>query len=172
MTTRPAMNEAANVDSGSRVCLPMRRFHLLAAVLFVTACGDPAAPATSDRPEEDLLAHLVIAGSPEATGGATWTYRDTVDGVVYDMSGALVKPVGAGPFPAVVLSHGYGGNAVSTARNVGAKMAAWGVVVIATNYTHAGSGGIGSPGTSADLGGSVANVMRARRAIAILGALR
>jgi dienelactone hydrolase len=143
----------------------------LAIAACLAGCSDPAAPARSDNDDARTRAHLTITGSPESSLGATWVYRDTIDGVIYDLSGLLLKPPGAGPFPAVVLSHGFGGSATGTGRNVGAKMVPWGVVVITTNYTHAGSGPAGSPGTSADLGGSAANVQRARRAIAILSAL-
>jgi dienelactone hydrolase len=111
-------------------------------------------------------------GHPEAPGDATWTYRDTVAGVAYDLSGVLMKPPGEGPFPAVIVSHGYGGSAAGYARNLGAKLVPWGLVVIAPNYTHAGGGPAGSPGGTGDLGGSAAaNVQRARRALAILEAL-
>jgi dienelactone hydrolase len=50
-------------------------------------------------------------------------------------------------------------------------MVEWGLVCIATNYTHAGGLPIGSPGTPADAGASTANVLRARRLVDILGHL-
>ena len=118
-----------------------------------------------------VLAHLVITGDPTATNGATWTYRDTVDGVAYDLAGILLKPAGAGPFPAIVVSHGYGGSAGNYSRNVGTTFRGWGAVVIATNYTHAGGVPIGAPGSATDLGASDANVKRARRVVEILRAL-
>jgi dienelactone hydrolase len=118
-----------------------------------------------------VLAHLVITGDPTATNGASWTYRDTVDGVAYDLAGILLKPAGAGPFPAIVVSHGYGGSANNYSRNVGTTFRSWGAVVIATNYTHAGGVPIGAPGSTADLGASDANVKRARRVVEILRAL-
>ena len=149
----------------------MRWIALALAHSLCTACSDPTVATDPADAAARTLQHLLITGTPESPAGATWTYRDTVDGVVYDLSGLLLKPTGSGPFPAVVLSHGYGGSAVSTGRNVGAKMVAWGLVVIATNYTHTGSGESGAPGTSAEPGASAANVQRARRAIAILAAL-
>lgn len=141
------------------------------AVATVTACHDssPAAPGVSES--ERILAHLIVSGSPESASGATWTYKDTVAGVLYDLSGVLFKPVGAGPFPAVIVSHGYSGSAANYSRNVGTRMVGWGAVVIATNYTHAANGPAGAPGSTAELGASVSNVQRARHLIELLRAL-
>jgi dienelactone hydrolase len=146
---------------------------LLAVVVVSPGCGgaDTTAPLVSGEQTASVLAHLTISGNPEGTAGATWAYRDTVAGVVYDMAGILLKPTGAGPFPAVVVSHGYGGSAGNYSRNVGTTLRGWGLVVIATNYTHASGVPIGSPGTTADLGASAANVQRARRLVEILRAL-
>ena len=58
----------------------------------------------------------------------------------------LPKPRDRGPFPAVVLSHGAGGSAQSYGRELGAVMRKWGLVCIATNYTHARGVPIGTPG--------------------------
>jgi dienelactone hydrolase len=153
-----------------------RPLALLALLAFVAAppgCSgaDATAPLEQGQQNTSVLAHLAIAGDPEATGGATWTYRDTVAGVVYDMAGILLKPAGAGPFPAIVVSHGYGGSAGNYSRNVGTTLRGWGLVVIATNYTHASGVPLGAPGTAADLGASTANVQRARRLVEILRAL-
>ncbi|HEU4722565.1 MAG TPA: dienelactone hydrolase family protein [Gemmatimonadaceae bacterium] len=146
---------------------------LLAVVAVSPGCGgaDTTAPLDTGEQTASVLAHLSVSGNPEGTSGATWTYRDTVAGVVYDMAGILLKPTGAGPFPAVVVSHGYGGSAGNYSRNVGTTLRSWGLVVIATNYTHASGVPLGSPGTTADLGASAANVQRARRLVEILRAL-
>jgi dienelactone hydrolase len=146
---------------------------LLLLAATIAACGsststEPAAVAATNA---SVLAHLTVSGSPESPTGATWTYRDTVDGVAYDLAGVLLKPAGAGPFPAVVVSHGYGGNAAGYSRNVGAAISRWGAVVIATNYTHASGVPLGAPGLATDLGASAANVQRARRLVEILRAL-
>ena len=50
-------------------------------------------------------------------------------------------------------------------------MVGWGLVCIATNYTHSGGVPIGSPGTSSEIGASQANVLRARRLVEILRGL-
>ncbi|MEO6525833.1 MAG: dienelactone hydrolase family protein [Gemmatimonadaceae bacterium] len=148
----------------------VRRFVAAAMFAMSASCSAPtsAPPLATDN---TVLAHLAMSGSPESSAGASWTYRDTVDGVVYDLSGVLLKPVGTGPFPAVIVSHGYGGNAAGYSRTLGATMSRWGAVVIATNYTHAGNVAAGAPGGPAELGASATNVLRARRAIEILRAL-
>jgi len=104
---------------------------------------------------------FIVSGSPASTSGATWTFRGTVDGVAYDLSGVLLKPAGTGPFPAVVLSHGADGSASFLAGAIGPTMVQWGLVVIATNYTHATGVPIGAPGTASETGASQANVLRA-----------
>jgi len=117
------------------------------------------------------LPGLQITGSAESDGGATWTYRATTDGVTYDLAGVLLKPPGPGPFPAVIVSHGLGGNAAGYSRNLGSTMVTWGLVSIATNYTHAGGVPLGSPGTTSERGASAANVLRARKLLEILASL-
>jgi len=137
-----------------------------AALLSVACGGDPAAPA-------DPLAGLEVSGDPSSPGGATWTYRDVVGGVAYDLQGTLFKPPGIGPFPAIILSHGLDGGA-DDFQSLSEEMISWGLVAIATNYTHSG-GGVpsGSPGTSAmaDWGASQANVLRAAKCREILASL-
>lgn len=142
----------------------------LACTMSACRSGESTAPLPGTESSR-VLAHFAVSGSPESPTGATWTYRDTVNGVVYDLAGVLLKPPGAGPFPAIILSHGFGGSASGYSRNVGATMAGWGAVVIGTNYTHAINAPPGSPGTSSELGASAANVQRARRLAEILRAL-
>ena len=153
-----------------------RRFVLAVLALvvpLVSSCAESSGP-TAPGPEDAsarVRAHLVVTGSPESSAGATWSYRDTVAGVIYDLAGVLLKPAGSGPFPGVIVSHGFGGSATNYSRNVGTTIVKWGAVVIATNYTHSLTAAIGSPGTSSDLGASVANVQRARQVAEILRAL-
>ena len=151
---------------------------LVAALILqaVAACGGSSSPAPSAGPPEpppptSPPAGFILSGSPESAQGATWTFRGVVDGVSYDLSGVLMKPPGPGPFPVILVSHGMGGSATNYSRNVGAKMVPWGVVVVATNYTHAAGGPSGAPGGAADFGASAANVLRARQAIAFLATL-
>jgi dienelactone hydrolase len=111
-----------------------------------------------------------IQGNPESPTGATWSYHDVVDGTRYDLTGVLYKPAGAGPFPAVILSHGSEGSASFFASLVAPTMVQWGLVCIATNYTHATGGGvpIGAPGDASEPGASNANVMRAHMTYELL----
>jgi dienelactone hydrolase len=83
----------------------------------------------------------------------------------------LLKPRGRGPFPAVVLSHPAGGSAQTFGRELGAVMRKWGMVCIATNYTHARGVPIGTPGTMLEQGASPSNVFRAHAAFTVLARL-
>ncbi|HEY2825560.1 MAG TPA: prolyl oligopeptidase family serine peptidase [Gemmatimonadales bacterium] len=114
---------------------------------------------------------FVLSGEAESPQGATWTFRDTVGGVWYDLSGVLLKPKGSGPFPAVILSHGFEGNAALFSRIMGPVMVGWGLVVIAPNYTHASGVPIGAPGGASEPGASEANVLRAHMTYALLARL-
>jgi len=70
-----------------------------------------------------------------------------------------------------VLSHGAGSNAHSFGHELGAVMRGWGLVSIATNYTHAYDVPVGAPGTLLEQGASEANVFRAHAAVAALARL-
>ncbi len=91
---------------------------------------------------------------------------------MYDLRGILLKPRGQGPFPAVILSHGGFQNAL-TMIPAATEMVIWGLVCIATNYTHATDTGapIGSPGTVGDRGADQSNILRARKMLDILSSL-
>ena len=115
---------------------------------------------------------LSITGNPESASGAMWTLVGVLDGTRVDLQGILLKPRGRGPFPAVVLSHGAGGNAQSYGRALGSVMRTWGLVCIALNYTHAGGAPLGAPGTLLQLGASPANAFRAHAAVTVLARLR
>lgn len=121
---------------------------------------------------QQIPAAFQLAGDPESAAGATWTYRATIEGITYDLRGILKKPRGAGPFPAVVLSHGGNQNAL-TMQSAATEMVTWGLVGIATNYTHATDTGapLGSPGTEGERGATLSNVLRARKVLEILSSL-
>ena len=112
-----------------------------------------------------------VSGDAGANSGATWSYSSTDDGVTYSLTGTLFMPVGSGPFPGVVVSHGAGGNAFGYSARVARTMRGWGMVAIATNYTHAGglSGATLLP--DGDDGASEANVRRAHKTRDLLGCL-
>src|SRR6185503_8645133 len=118
-------------------------------IVPASAPGDPA---------------LSIAGDPESASGATWTLVGTLDGTTVDLQGVLLKPRGRGPFPAVVLSHPAGSTAQSYGRDLGAVMRTWGLVCIATNYTHAHGFAPGAPGRVLEQGASPTNTFRAHAA--------
>ena len=143
------------------------------AALCLSACGgaDTASTPTAPSTSSNTTTPLTIQGDPESAAGATWTYRGTLDGVAIDLQGILFKPSGAGPLPAVIISHGAGGNANGYSRGIATEMVRWGLVCIATNYTHAGGVAIGAPGTASEPGASAANVLRAHVAREILKSL-
>jgi dipeptidyl aminopeptidase/acylaminoacyl peptidase len=66
--------------------------------------------------------------------GTKWTYNDGQ----LSMEGILIKPDGDGPFPAILVSHGRGGNAAGFGAMKASEFVKWGFVCIAPNYTHAG----------------------------------
>jgi dienelactone hydrolase len=146
------------------------RSSLALAVTSSLACGgDGTGSSTPATPTQVAgSAALDLQGDPESSQGATWTYRGTLGGVAFDLQGVLLKPRGSGPFPAVVINHGAGGSATSYSRGVGMDMVQWGLVCIATNYTHAGGVPIGAPGTASETGASQPNVLRAHVAFEIL----
>ena len=108
-------------------------------------------PSPAPAPTPAPTAQFATAGDPESDGGATWTLRGPVDGAVVDLHGVLMKPTGSAPFPAVAISHGYGGSARQFSTAMGREMRGWGLVAIATDYTHAGGGPTGAPGGANDL---------------------
>ena len=114
---------------------------------------------------------FVLTGNPASSSGATWTYRDTVQGIIYDLAGILLKPAGTSNLPAVVISHGHDGNVSIYSIDIAKVMRSWGLVCIATNYTHAGGVPIGSPGDSTQQGASTPNILRARKCVDILASL-
>jgi dienelactone hydrolase len=138
----------------------------------VGACHHRASSSSpSTSPSVPVGPALSIAGDPESGAGATWTLTGTLDGTTVELQGILLKPRGRGPFPAVVLSHGAGGNAQSYGRALGGVMRTWGLVCIATNYTHARGAPLGIPGTLLSQGASPANAFRAHAAVTILARL-
>lgn len=127
--------------------------------------GSDAAEAGAEKPSTTDCSKLTVTGDPTSNAGATWTYTSTDDGVAYALSGVLLAPQGAGPFPAVVVSHGKGGAATGYSRNVGVTMRGWGMVAIATGYSH-GVMPSGAP-LGAD-GASPENLARAYKARLLL----
>lgn len=80
-------------------------------------------------------------------------------------SGILVKPAGKGPFPAVLISHGLGGNGERFGRSKASEFSKWGFVCISPDYTHANG-----QGDRKTFGASETNLKRARKCLDILQA--
>jgi len=159
-----------------------RSMLLAASLMLAPACGsDPtSAPNSDSSPSSSLptssatsCSAFVVNGDPRSPAGATWTYASNDAGVSFRLEGVLLAPAGAGPFPAVVVSHGKGGMPAAYSSNVGRRMVAWGLVVIATRYTHAADND-GRNGTllpAGPDGASEANVMRGHKTRELLPCL-
>src|SRR4051794_297782 len=149
----------------------LRAALILSLLCGPTACHHDVSPTgASARPSRSGPA-LTINGDPESAAGATWTLDGTLDGTSVHLQGILLKPRGRGPFPAVVLSHPAGGTAQSYGRALGAVMRKWGLVCIATDYTHARGAGMEASGTLLEQGASPENVFRAHAAVTVLARL-
>lgn len=113
----------------------------------------------------------VMAAKPGAVTGFTledtrWTYDDGD----LKMEGILMKPDGQGPFPAILISHGRGGNAAGFGTQKAQEFVKMGFVCIAPDYTHAGRGNGGLAGGGAP-GASPENLKRAAKCLDILQSL-
>ncbi|MCR6032298.1 alpha/beta fold hydrolase [Nocardioides sp. zg-579] len=128
-----------------------------------TPSGDPSASGSADPQalppvrhrvslpalmREDVRAGRLRRTEPLASTARwrSWTATYTVDGAT--VSGELLVPRGRGPFPAVVLNHGYIDPAIYTlGRGLSREqewLAAAGFVVLHTDYRgHAGSDPVG-----------------------------
>jgi dipeptidyl aminopeptidase/acylaminoacyl peptidase len=127
---------------------------LFPLVLSSVAAGPPAGPPVGFRLE-----------------GERWTYVG--DGL--SLQGVLVKPAGKGPFPALLISHGLGGNAASFGANKAREMVGWGFVCMACDYTHAVAPGGPRPDPNGPnrqtFGASAENLRRASKCLDLLAAL-
>ena len=150
----------------------LRAILVVSLLAGTTACHHGGSGTSrSARPSSPPGPALTITGDPESAAGATWTLTGTLDRRSIHTQGILLKPRGRGPFPAVVLSHPAGSTAQAYGRALGAVMREWGLVCIATNYTHARGELLGTPGTLLEQGASPANVFRAHAAVTVLARL-
>ncbi|MEP7737589.1 alpha/beta fold hydrolase [Nocardioides sp. 31GB23] len=126
-----------------------------------TAPGATLAPEELPRVDHPvslpaLMREEVRAGAIERTGRLGGTERWTGHAVTYTVDGATVSgellvPTGEGPFPALVLNHGYIDPAVYTLGRGMSREQEWfasnGFVVLHTDYRgHAGSDPVGEVG--------------------------
>ena len=132
----------------------------LVKLSFLSTPGTAAALLALAAVLAPLVARAQSLPGLTITGNA-FTYN-APDGVV---SGIIFKPAGAGPFPALLLSHGKGGNANGFSLSHAQNLVRWGFVCIGPNYTHANAGS-----TPDDEGYSPENSRRARRSLDILAA--
>jgi dienelactone hydrolase len=158
---------------------PSRRrapFACLSAMALLAGTGlasrTSAQPATNGpTPPVANCSAWVVTGDPHAPNGATWTY-DSVDlGQRFVLEGVLFMPAGAGPFPAVILSHGAGGTPRAYSSNIARTMVGWGLVAIGTMYTHAPDAEDAGNEPQGEDGASAANVARAHKARDLLACL-
>lgn len=115
-----------------------------------------------ESPPPPRAAPAAALGERFQLDGERWTWRDGE----FTMSGILLKPEGRGPFPAVLISHGLGGSAGSFGLQKAREMVRWGLVCMAPDYTHSGTGG-----DRATFGASDENLRRARTCLEILRGL-
>lgn len=108
------------------------------------------------------LAPAAVALEGFTLAGNTWTYITPGR----TNTGVLLKPAGAGPFPAVLISHGKGGSVSGFTLPKAQVMTNWGFVCIGPEYTHAA----GSTVTNQD-GASAENIARAAECLTILDSL-
>jgi dienelactone hydrolase len=148
-----------------------RRFvELSLLALGLAAPAAAAGRSTVTEPVVDCAA-FVVTGNPQSQLGANWTYDSTDDGVRYVLEGVLLTPAAAGPFPAVVLSHGKNGTPRGYSANIARTMVTWGMVAIATMYTHAPDAQDAGNEPQGPDGASEANVQRAHKARDLLSCL-
>lgn len=96
-----------------------------------------------------------------------WEYTYSDPGLQTDLTGLIVQPAGAGPYPVVVLAHGKGGNAIGFGS---VKSNEWfgpnDYMTISMNLTHAGE--VLCMDQANQCGGSLENIQRAETAISIV----
>ena len=147
---------------------------LIPALFFIFSCHKNSGNTNNNAIPGGLPGTLTISGDPAAPNGTRWTYTET-GAINYNLEGVLYKPAGIGPFPAIVINHGTGGNANSYSNSIAKKMVGWGYVTIAANYTHSAGVNCGSPGSciesDGEWGASNSNLLRAMKTRQVLVSL-
>ncbi|MEW6208009.1 MAG: dienelactone hydrolase family protein [Acidobacteriota bacterium] len=152
------------------------------ALLFAVSAVESATRSRADRggPMESSRAlaetnvdcsAFTVNGDPRSATGATWAYQSTDLGARYRLEGILFIPSGAGPFPAVIISHGKGGSPAGYSANIARVMVGWGLAVIAVMYAHAPDNQDSGNEPDGGDGASEANVLRAHKTRDLLSCL-
>ena len=149
-----------------KVITPQKFYPSIAGLVLVFTCLlSPALQAAS--PPVVLSGTLTLTTRTDAgAGNEAWdiTYAETGTTTI---TGVIHKPLGIGPFPGVVTSHGKGGNAAGFGIEKGSTwFAPNGYMSIAVDYTHAGE--LSCREETSQCGGSAENVRRGNRAFQIL----
>jgi dienelactone hydrolase len=92
--------------------------------------------------------------------------RFTVKDGTLSFGGLLVKPSGKGPFPAILISHGLGGNGEQIGRVKSREFVKAGYICISPDYAHVRGG------DRKDFGASPENIRRAKKCLGILESLK
>jgi dipeptidyl aminopeptidase/acylaminoacyl peptidase len=108
-----------------------------------------------------------VARAEEMKGLKLEGNRFTFEDGKVAVRGILVKPEGKGPFPAILISHGLGGNAERFGTPKAREFAGRGFVCIAPDYTHSDP----RAGDRATFGASAENIRRAKKCLDILASL-
>jgi|GEM_PF-5383400 len=135
--------------------------HLILLMLFLSW------PAFAAAPPVQLAGTLTLMPYSNLDGGLLgWEYTYSESGLENDVTGLIVLPAGAGPFPVAVLAHGKGGNAVGFGS---VKSNEWfgpnGYMTISMDLTHAGE--VFCMDQTNQCGGSPENIQRAETAVFI-----
>ena len=92
--------------------------------------------------------------------------RFTVEGGTSSFRGVLIKPSGKGPFPAILISHGLGGNGEQFGRAKARPFVKAGYICISPDYAHVRGG------DRKDFGASAENIRRAKKCLDILESVK
>ncbi len=135
---------------------------------IVTAAWAKGPAAAQGEPLKGLTLKPLAAQPPNAEGLAVFDFVLTREDT--KVEGVLIKPVGKGPFPAVVVNHGAGGNARGFGMPYCIRFAKAGYVAIACDYTHSMFRG-GASATGGSPWNTAENRRRALACIEILQSL-
>jgi len=112
------------------------------------------------------LAVVATANAGEIKGVRFDGERFTVKDGTLSFGGVLIKPTGKGPFPAILISHGLGGNGEQFGRVKSREFVKVDYICISPDYAHVRGG------DRKDFGASPENIRRAKKCLDILESLK